>query len=114
MPSFTVPNTAAVAIVGADLFANQVWARSPRDRVVSKFGMVGSAVGGDMAIDLLIDETRIGEYMNTRGGAGLVPNFDDMSVLEDLLVPAGAQLRCVVTDAAATEIVRTTIVLNDR
>lgn len=114
MPSFTVPNTAAVAIVGADLFANRVWARSPRDRVIAQFGMVGSAVGGDMAVDLLIDETRVGEYMNSRGGAGLVPLKDDMIVLEDLLVQAGSQIRCIVTDAAATEIVRTSIVLNDR
>jgi len=114
MPSYTIPNTAAVAIVGADLFAGETWGRSPRNRVATGFGIVGSAVAGDMAVDLFVDETRIGTFMNTRGGAGIVPNFDDMLHLERLFIPSGAQLRCVVTDAALTEIVRTTLRVEDQ
>jgi len=82
--------------------------------VVTAFGLTGSAVGGDTRVELAIDETRIGDFFNTRAGAGIVPNKDDMFAMERLFVPAGAQLRCVVRDAAATEIVRTAITLEDQ
>jgi hypothetical protein len=114
MPSYTISNTAAVAIVGADLFGNEVWSRSPRNRVATSFAMVGSTNAGDTGVDLFIDETRIGTFMNTQGGANLVPQFDDFQSLEALFIPAGAQLRCVVNDAAASNPVITTIRVEDQ
>ena len=114
MPSYTISNTAAVAIVGADLFNGETWARSPRNRVATGFAMVGSTNPGDTGVDLFVDETRIGAFMNTQGGANLVPNRDDMNDLEALFIPAGAQLRCVVNDAAATNAVITTMRVEDQ
>lgn len=114
MPVYMVAATAAVAIVGANLFSTETWSRSPRPRLITEFGMTGSAVGGDTTVELEIDETRIGSFFNTRAGAGIVPNKDDMFPLERLYIPAGAELRCVVRDGATTEIVRMAIGIEDQ
>lgn len=111
MPTYTADNTAVVAIVGADLFAGEVYARSPQDRVLNGVAYTGSAVIGDTEIDLFIDEIRVGSFFNS---ALLTPQSDrDMMGLESLGVPAGAQLRAIVTDAAATSVVYTQVALED-
>jgi len=111
MPNFTADNTAAVAIVGADLFAGETWARSPVDRVLNGIAYTGSAVIGDTEIEVFIDEVRVGSFFNS---ALLTPQIDrDIQPLEALGVPTGAQLRAVVVDAAATSVVFTLAVLED-
>ena len=111
MPNFTADNTAAVAIVGADLFDGETWARSPVDRVLKGIAYTGSAVIGDTEIEVYIDEVRVGSFFNS---ALLTPQVDrDVMPLEDLGIPAGAQLRAVVVDAAATSIVYTMAALED-
>lgn len=102
MPTYTSPVTAAVAVVGADLFEGKVWARSPADRVLQGVSYTGSAVVGDTEIEVFVDETRIGSYFNSKL---LTPNIDDMFAVGNLGVPAGALLRAMVLDAAATSIV---------
>jgi len=111
MPNFTADNTAAVAIVGADLFTGETWARSPVDRVLNGIAYTGSAVIGDTEIEVFIDEVRVGSFFNS---ALLTPQIDrDIQPLEALGVPAGAQLRAVVVDAAATSVVFTLAALED-
>ena len=111
MPNFTADNTAAVAIVGADLFSGEVWARTPQDRVLTGIAYTGSAVIGDTEIEVYIDEVRVGSFFNS---ALLTPQVDrDIQPLESLGVPAGAQLRALVVDAAATSIVYTMAALED-
>jgi len=111
MPNFTADNTAAVAIVGADLFAGQTWARSPVDRVLNGVAYTGSAVIGDTEIEVFIDEVRVGSFFNS---ALLTPQIDrDIQPLEALGVPAGAQLRAVVVDAAATSVVFALVAIED-
>jgi len=111
MPNFTSDVTAAVAIVGADLFTGEVWARTPQDRVLNGIAFTGSAVIGDCEIEVYIDEVRVGSFFNS---ALLTPQVDrDISPLESLGVPGGAQLRAVVVDAAATSIVYTLASLED-
>lgn len=111
MPNFTADNTAAVAIVGADLFAGQVWARTPQDRVLNGVAYTGSAVIGDTEIEVYIDEVRVGSFFNS---ALLTPQVDrDIMPLESLGVPAGAQLRANVVDAAATSLVYAMVSLED-
>jgi len=102
MANFTASVTAAVAIVGADVLAGEVWARSPRNRAISGFGYTGSAAIGDTEGELFIDEVRIGQFFNSKL---LVGNIDDMQSLDELMIPGGAQLRFVINDAAATSIV---------
>jgi len=111
MPNFTADNTAAVAIVGADLFAGEVWARTPQDRTLNGIAYTGSAVIGDTEIEVYIDEVRVGSFFNS---ALLTPQVDrDVMPLESLGVPGGAQLRAVVVDAAATSLVYTLAALED-
>jgi len=99
-----------VAIVDADLFAGQVWARTPQDRVVNGLCYTGSAVVGDTEVQFYVDEVRIGQMFNTKL---LTPNFDDWVPLEGLFVPGGAQLRCIVRDAAATSVVFSGVAMED-
>lgn len=111
MPNFTADVTAAVAVVGADLFSGEVWARTPQDRVLTGIAYVGSAVIGDTEIEVFIDEVRVGSFFNS---ALLTPQVDrDLQPLESLGVPGGAQLRANVIDAAATSIVYTLAALED-
>ena len=111
MPNFTADVTAAVAIVGADLFSGETWARSPVDRVLNGIAYTGSAVIGDTEIEVFIDEVRVGSFFNS---ALLTPQIDrDIQPLEALGVPAGAQLRGVVIDAAATSIVYALVAIED-
>lgn len=92
---------AATAVVGADLFLGEVWARSPRNRTLKSFGMVGSAVIGDSEIDLMIDEVRMGNFFNSTLGV-IQPRYDDIVKMGNLYVPAGALLRGLVRVAATT------------
>lgn len=109
-PTYLVSVAAATAIVGYDLLQAQVFARSPNDRIITGIGVKGSAAAGDTVVDLYVDETRIGTFSNISTG---VPNNDDLMALEDLFVPAGAQLRCIVTDAPATNPINILISLED-
>jgi len=111
MPNWTADNTAAVAIVGADLFAGQVWARTPQDRVLMGVAYTGSAVIGDTEIEVSIDEVRVGSFFNS---ALLTPQGDrDIMPLESLGIPGGAQLRAIVIDAAATSVVFAMVAVED-
>ena len=110
MPSYTASVTAAVAVLGADVFSGQVWARSPVDRILTGIGMAGSAAIGDSEVEAYIDEVRVGQFFNT---ALAFPNQDEIQDLEDLFVPAGAQLRAIVRDAATTNPLNITVVLED-
>jgi len=112
MPGYTVKVAYGTAIIGYDMFSNQVFARAPQNRAISAFGMTGSAAIGDAEIELMVDEVRIGNYFNTTGGATM-PNFDDMVRLENLVIPGGAQIRAVVRDAAATNSLNITVSIED-
>jgi len=110
MPSYTAAVAAATAVVGFDLFTDEVWARSPIDRILVGSGVAGSAVIGDAEVELFIDEVRVGAFFNNRL---LLPTQDEIQDLEDLFIPAGAQLRSIVRDAPATSILYHTVVLED-
>ena len=109
-PNYTAAVAAATAVVGADLFTGEVWARQPQDRVLTGIAVTGSAVIGDAEVEVHIDEVRVGNFFNTKL---LLPNNDELMPLEDLGVPGGAQLRCVVVDAPATSIIYAMAALED-
>lgn len=111
MPSFSVSVAAATAVVNADLFLNQPWARSPRNRTLNSIGVKGSAAGLDTEVEVFIDEVRIGNFFNT--GTGF-PNFDDMVDMGGAFIPAGALLRCIVRDAAATNPINVRLDITNR
>lgn len=99
MPNYVVSIPAATAVVGADLLSGVVFARSPEDRTLEGIALKGSAAAGDTVVDIYIDETRVGTFANNATG---FPNNDDLLPLESLFIPAGAQVRAIVTDAATT------------
>lgn len=110
MPNYTVSVPAATAVVDADLFTGEVWSRAPQNRVVTGMGLRGSAAAGDSEIELFIDEVRVGNFFNNDLG---FPDNDDLLPLENLAVPAGAQLRAIVRDAPATNPLNGMIALED-
>jgi len=111
MPSFTATSTAAAATVGTDILANEVWARESANRAITGFAYTGSAVIGDTAVELWIGKTLVGTFFNS---ALLTPQTNrDLVPLEALVVPAGTQIRCVVTDAPATSAVFAQLTLQD-
>jgi hypothetical protein len=90
---------AATAVVGYDLLVGLPWSRSPANRIITGIGYTGSAAIGDSAVDVFVDEVRIGTFYNTRLGMG---NKDDIFPQPGNFVPAGALVRVIVTDAPAT------------
>lgn len=111
MPSYAVSIAAATAVLGADLFLNQPWARSPQNRTLDAIGIKGSATALDTEVEVFIDEVRIGNFFNTDTG---FPNFDDMIDMRGSFVPAGSLLRCIVRDAALTNPINIRIDLTNR
>lgn len=112
MPTYQTRVAAATAVVGADLFVGQVWARTPQPRAMDGYALVGSAVLGDSEIDLMIGELRIGNFFNSRAGI-TSPNFDDVFTLGGLFIPGGALLRALVRVAATTNPLGSLINLRD-
>ncbi len=111
MPSYTTSVAAATAVVGYDLLTAEPQARSPKNRALMSVAYTGSAVIGDTKIDMFIDEVRVGSFYNS---ALLTPQTDrDRQALEALFVPAGAQLRAIVTDAPASNPVYLQVGLQD-
>lgn len=110
MPNYMVSVAAATAIIDADLFTGEVWARAPQDRVLTGIGVRGSTAAGDTEFEVYIDEVRVGNFFNVSTG---FPNNDDLAPLESLGVPAGAQLRAIVRDAAASNPINVMVALED-
>jgi hypothetical protein len=110
-PTYLATVAAATAVVGYDLFNGLVFSRAPNDRIITGFGLKGSTAALDTLVDLYVDETRIaGGLANTGTG---VPNNDDILEMEDLFVPGGAQIRCIVVDAPTTNPINALISLED-
>jgi len=110
MPNYLSSVAAAVAILDADLFTGQVWARAPQNRSLEAFALTGSAAVGDSEVELFIDEVRVGQFFNNKL---TFPNNDDLMELESLFIPGGAQLRAIVRDAATTNPLNAMVSLED-
>jgi hypothetical protein len=110
MPNYIASVPAATAVLDADLFEGERWARSPVNRALQGVGVAGSAVVGDTEIEIYIDEVRVGNFFNN---ALLMPDNNQLMPLESLGIPAGAQLSCIVRDAAATSPINVMVALQD-
>lgn len=98
MPSYTVSIAAATAILGFDMATGTRWKEQGNDRVLTAVGLCGSAAEGDSEVDILVDETRIGTFFNSKL---LFPDEDDM-IEVGVMVPANSEISIVVTDAPVT------------
>lgn len=95
---------AAVAILGADLFVNERWNTASKPRVVRGIACAGSTAIDDFAFDFFIGQTLIGAFINTRAGV-LAPLQEDIIPLGELVVPVGAKISGIVTNAAVGNVV---------
>ena len=98
MPSYTVSVAAATAVVGFDMMTGQRWKEQGNDRVLTGVALCGSAAEGDSEVEVLVDETRIGSFFNTKL---LFPDEDDL-IAVNVIVAANAEITVVVVDAPAT------------
>jgi len=110
MGNFTASVAAATAVVGFDLFAGEVWARTPNNRILQGTALCGSAVVGDSEVEFYIDEVRVSQMFNI---ALLFPDNDQLLPLENLFIPAGSQLRAIVRDAPATSVLNAMVAVRD-
>jgi len=107
MVSFTQLTAAATAVLGYDLMNGGNASRhktAGRPRLITAFGVAGSAVAQDASVDLYVGTTNKGTFFNTTGGAAKLPTANaDMTPLR-IPVPPGEPISLIVSDAAATEI----------
>lgn len=93
--------TAAQAAAGVNLASGKNYSQSNRYRKFNGFGMVGSTNPNDCAIDVFIGGVYIGTFRNSRGGANLSVNKDDILAFNIIAEP-NEVLELVVKTAAAT------------
>ena len=89
---------AATAVVGYDLAQATTWRVSNLPRRALAAGLAGSAAALDTKVDIFVGNVKVGEMYNSALGA---PNRDAMFRI-GYLVPAGAPISVIVTDAPAT------------
>jgi len=90
---------AATAVVGYDLTNGAFWKQIGKHRMLTGFGLKGSAAAIDTKVELFIGTVKIGEFYNT--GTGL-PDNDDIVPLDGNYVPPNELIHVYVTDAPAT------------
>ncbi len=89
---------AATAVIGYDLLKDTWFQQVGYPRLMTGFGLKGSAAAGDSSVDLFIDTVKIGTFFNTSTG---FPNMDDLMPMGHA-IPAHARLHAYVTDAPAS------------
>lgn len=98
MSQFQGSVLAATAILGYDLFVNEIWKRRAGWRWLASLGLKGSTAGADTECELYIGETRIANVFNTTTG---FPDRDDAMPV-GRYIPPNEEIRLVVVDAPAT------------
>jgi len=100
----SVAPAAATAVLLYDMLTGEDGPRFARmngvDRVITKVALAGSAAAGDSAVQLFVEDTYYGTIKNTTGGAVLAKADDHIPIT--IPVPAGQQIRAIVSDAATT------------
>ena len=102
-------HAAAIAVLGFDLAAVSVLRQSANNRRLVAGGMAGSAAALDAEADVFIGREKVGTLFNTSLAA---VQRDDMFRL-DSMVPAGVEIRIIVTDAATTNPLQVALDLQD-
>lgn len=90
---------AATAVVGYDLLTNDPLRQSEATRRIRKAGLAGSAAALDTKVELKVGNTTVATLFNVSTGAVLT---DAHMRGVGARVPAGVEVRAVVTDAPAT------------
>lgn len=99
--------TAAIAVAGYDLFRDQTWRVSSKQRRLSGVAVCGSAVPGDCSFDLFIDQFHVGRFYNL---ALAWPTKDHFIPLAGNLVPAGATVAAIMNVPPTTNPINVIVV----
>lgn len=89
---------AATAVVGYDLAQQTIWQQQMNHRVLTGFGLCGSAAGGDTKVSIYVDSVKVAEFFNVTTG---FPTRDHVAPFT-AVVPAGGQIHIYVDDAPGT------------
>lgn len=98
MATFEVTIAAATAVLNYDLLRDEPWTVADVPRVITGFGVTGSAAAGDSGADLKVRTNAVARKYNTVTG---FPTGDHIQPIR-AYVPAGAKISCPVIDAPAT------------
>lgn len=89
------------AVSQRDMMLNSVFRQSPRNRMIRDALVAGSASSGDAEVTLYIGEKLVARLPN--GVSGASPDIKGLDFFPiGAMVPAGAEIRAIITDAAAT------------
>lgn len=92
---------ASQATAQTDMMLNSVFRQSPRTRVIQDVYLVGSSNAADAEVTLYVGEKILARVPNAIGGAN--PGIKGLDFFPlGALVPAGAEIRAIITVAAAT------------
>lgn len=86
------------AVVGYDLLKDKPEARIGKARKISSLGLTGGGAAGDCAIELWVDNEKVGTYANTGTGDACDMQRDHKPL--NTYVKAGALIQAKVIDAA--------------
>lgn len=102
MPLTTIGTAAATAVLGYNLLQNRPDVQSAgRNRVLRGIALTGSAVIGDCSVDVKVQDRVVATIFNS---GLLTPQKDRDMMPVSVVVPAGAPVSVIVTDAPATSI----------
>ena len=97
--TFTVKKTAAVTVVGYNMFTDENWKTSGQTRKINTIAIVGSTAVADCEFELKVGEKLLGTFINTKAGAAVAPVFEDFISVNGW-AGKGMQISLTCTDAA--------------
>lgn len=92
---------AAATAVDVDHIRDQPYRSSPFWRVLRAVAYVGSVNPNDAGVDIWVGMKRVARIYNSRGGANVVPNRDDLMPIGEM-IPPGMLLTAPIFDAGLT------------
>ena len=114
MPTITVQETAATAVVGFNLMSGNRVQVSNRNRRVRRIGVVGSAVLQDAEVQLFYGSNFVGNFKPTTIGVVVPLDARDMMPVVDAdFCPAGESLNLFISDAPATNPIVATLEIEE-
>ncbi len=111
MGQATISVAAATATINTDLlqvdlYGQRIARQAGANRVITGIGVCGSAAAGDTIVDFFVEDVFYGSYYNSTTGF----SSNDYIFRAEMIVPAGAQIRCIIRDAPTTNPINVTLV----
>lgn len=105
MPLITQKASSTVAVAQYDMLVNSIHRLSSNTRYIRGAGLGGSTAAGDCSVDLYVADVNVASLTNVVTTSGGPTGYELFPI--GVYVPAGAELRAIVTDAAEATVVLT-------